>query len=916
MGTIRAGTGLISGIDSANIVEQLISLQRAPIVRLENRVAQFQQTDAALKTLEANLLTFSAATQTLSTKSIFEALTVSNSDQSQLAATTDSSAAPGFYQFQTVRLASTAQVLSKGYANSDSQSVGAGTIVISNGGHLDRPTTLDVLNSGSGVRQGTIRITDRSGASADVDLSDVHNVEEVLDAINQDNTISVTASTLGGRLILEDTSGATNTNLTVIDLNGGHTAEDLGIAQSVSADTLNGAEVYQVTGEFTLEQINDGNGLRLLKGAPDIRITLTDDTQIEVNLDDAVSINDVVLAINDHEDNGGKLQAAFVDGHLELTDSSGGGGSSTFAIEDINNTDVVGQLGLEAAATGTSITGRRLVPGINSTLLANLRGGQGIDQTGTVTVTDRTGASASLDLSGVDSLDQVLAAINSAETGGGTKLQLNARVNSAGTGIEVIDTSGASASNLIIADVGGSTLADQLGISIDAAQSSVDSGSLGRRYVSYATTIDDYAPDGAAVTPGSIRITDSNGGVAVVDISSAVKNIGDVLQRINSEAGIAVTAELNETGDGFVLIDEAGGAGTLNVEDVDNDTAADLRLLGDSVVGGDGKQRITSRFATVIEVEAGDSLEDVADKINDASGYVSASVFDDGSSFNSFRLRLTATASGSAGRLAYEDGGLNLGLSTSVEGRDGLLRIGGDVGSGFLISSHDDQFEQAFTGIDIDVKKVGFSPAEITVSRDDAKIENALQSFVDGFNTFVDAANELTKFDTTTNERGILQGSGVVLRARSRLDSLVSKRFSGFGEFDSLIDLGIRTNSSGKLTFDKDRFAEALAEDRDAVAEFVLREDTGFAAVAKQTAESLTDPLTGAFALEESSLQESIGSLEERITQLDVILESRRERLILEFVNMENILSSLQNQQQSLAAIGPLSVNPISTGIL
>jgi len=119
---------------------------------------------------------------------------------------------------------------------------------------------------------------------------------------------------------------------------------------------------------------------------------------------------------------------------------------------------------------------------------------------------------------------------------------------------------------LVIQDVGTSTLAAQLGIAIDEAQDSVDSGRLNLRYVNESTSLENYAPDGGGIGEGTIRIVDSAGNDAFIQITDSVKNIGDVIQRINIASGISVHAELNETGDGFVLIDEAGGSEALRVE--------------------------------------------------------------------------------------------------------------------------------------------------------------------------------------------------------------------------------------------------------------------------------------------------------------------------------------------------------------
>ena len=914
MGSIRSGIGLISGIDTSSLVTQLIALQRAPITRLQQRASGLTAVNTALKALEANLLTLSTSVQDLGNAATFSKFTVTNSDEAQLTAKAADDTQPGIYHFQTIRRASTFQALSKGFANADQQAIGTGTLVIQNGGQLHQPTRLDALNAGDGIQRGVIRITDRAGNVADVDLRNAFTVDDVLAAINDNPTISVTASTLGGRLILTDSSGGGG-SLSVADVGGTTTAADLGIAKSVAGNTLDGDDVFVLDGAFTLDQINDGNGLRRLNGAPDIRIIAGDGTQLDVNLDNAFNLADVVAAINDHADNAGKVSAALVNGRLELTDLTGGS-AETFRAEDVNGTSVVRALGIDVAASGTTITGRRLLAGIDSVLLHNLRGGQGIDSLGQLALTDRAGNSATVDLTETESLDEVLAAINSAVTGGGTKLQLTARVNSVGTGIEIVDTSGSTANNLVVADVGGSTLAAQLNIAVDAAQNSVDSGSLNLRRLNGASSLEKYAPGGGGVTPGKIRIIDSAGNSDLIDISSAVKNIGDVLQRINLSTIVQVTAELNETGDGFVLVDYAGGTGTLRVEDVDSDTAADLRLLGDAVTGSDGKQRISSRFAAIINVEAGDTLDDVVGKINDAEGFVSASVFNDGSAFNAFRLVLNATASGSAGRLVVDDSGLNLGLATTSKGQDALLRVGDDASSGFLIASANNSFPDAVTGIDVQTLRAGSAPAEVNVTRDDAPIEEALQSFIKGFNAFVNAAREQTKFDPETERRGILQGQGIVLRAQSRLNNLISRRFNGFGAIKSLRDLGVGTRSDGTLELDTEKLDSVLTANRTDVETFLSADDTGFAAVAKEALDALTAPTTGAFARDGNTLQQRVDSINDRIGDLEAILLVHQERLLRQFANMENILGALTAQQNAIAAIAPLQVATVGKGVL
>lgn len=917
MPTLSSSIGLISNINFVEIVDQLIAIQRRPIALLEQRAETYRAEESGLKTLEANLLTLTTSVQQLNQDSTFGALGVNNSNKASLLVTAGQDAAPGEYRFQPIRTASTHQVRSQGLADPSEQTFSAGTISIFTGGRLHQPTELDALNGGNGVQRGVIRITDRSGAAAEIDLSSAFTVDDVLDAINSSGGVSVAAAAQGGRLVIKDLSGGSASNLIVEEVNAGRTAQDLGIAASVAAEELVGSDVYALTEGFTLDQINDGNAVRLIENAPDIRVTLTDDTVIEVNLDGVSTLGGIVQRINDHEDNNGKLSATLVDGRLELDDLSGGGGSSPLTVEDINDASVVRQIGLDTAASGTNITGRRLLAGLNSVLLANLRGGLGIDQTGQISLTDRAGVTATVDLSTAESLDEVLDAINAAESSDGTKLQLSARIDELGGGIIVSDTSGQAASNLIIADVGASTLADQLGIAVDAAVDSVESGSLSFRYVNAATDVDAFVPQTGSLSTGSVLITDSAGNQSAVEFSDAVETVGDVLQRINAATGISVRAELNDTGDGILLIDEAGGSGTLTVEEVDGTVASELRILGSGVVGSDGKQRISGRLTTIVDVAEDDTLETIVQRINDAGGSVTASLIDDGSAFNSTRLVLTSVHSGSAGRFVVDDGGIGLDLNVLATGQDALLRVGADAQSGFLIRSESNTFENVATGIDVEVRAASAAPADVTVFRDTSQINKALESFVAGFNGYVDTAAKLTRFDPETNERGILQGSGIVLRVTNRLSSLVTRQyFSAQDPIRSLSDLGIRIGAGGKLTLDDAQLAEALETDPEAVADFFLAAEGGFAAIAEETLDSVTDPLTGTFALEENSLQASVDSLSERIQQLDLLLESRRERMLQEFIFLEQILGQLTSQQQAIGSILPLNVESVGTGIL
>jgi flagellar hook-associated protein 2 len=239
MSSIRSSVGLNSGIDIAGITSQLISLQRAPARVMEARIDGYKGVQLGIEAIETNVLQISSVVSALNLPTTFQAVSVTNSDTDQLTVSANSDATLGSYAFQTLRLATAEQRISK---------------------------------------RGSVKITDRSGSSATIDLTKAYTIDDVLSAINDENSLSVTASTSGGQIILNDSSGSTTSNLIVEEVGTGTTATDLGIQQSVAATTLSGSEVYYLTEDFTLDQLNDGNGVFQFDGADDLRFTTTDGT--------------------------------------------------------------------------------------------------------------------------------------------------------------------------------------------------------------------------------------------------------------------------------------------------------------------------------------------------------------------------------------------------------------------------------------------------------------------------------------------------------------------------------------------------------------------------------------------------------------------------------------------------------------
>ena len=896
MSGISSGVGLATGLNINEIVDAIIGVQKNALVKLSSRAQAFEATEGGIKTLEANLLTLKTATQKLNLESTFETLKATSSDTQQFSVAANSTATAATYQLQGLQTATNHQVISDGFPDTDTTPIGnATTITISNGGELNPSRLLEELNNGAGVQRGSIRITDRDGQTEIVDLSKTLTIDDVVNQINQSAT-SVVASIQNDHLVISDTSSGSGT-LKISEVSGGKTAADLGILKSVVGPSFDGDSVYRITEEFKLSQINDGNGITTVSGLDDFQILASDGSTFDVNLDTAQSVGDVVDLINNHGSNGGNITAAISSsGQLTLTDNTGGAGS--FTVSALNGSLAARELDIETTGTGGVITGT-LSGGLNSVLLRNLNGGVQSGGTvlnaGSVYLEDGAGGNATIDFSSAKTLDEVIDLIN-----GNGSIQIEASLNQAGTGISIKDTSAASGTAIEIQDVSGN-LASTLKIDTLLADNkhTVDSGSLDLRYVNQNTSLETYGKNGTEIPSGSIRIIDRDGTSFVVDLSDleTTKTVGDVLTKINdaaATAGAQINARLNDTGDGFIVESTGGSSFDVKVEEVSGGSvAASLGILGSGATG------VTSRQTTDISIEATDTLTDIAEKFN-ASGVASATIIDDGTAFNSSRLSITSSRSGAGGELILESD-YDFGFSTSVEAKDALIRIGSNPQTSFLLTSSTNSFDDAITGLEIDLLSVGDAPSTINVARDTSGIKTTIKSFVNSYNSFVDATDSLTGFDPETNQRGVLNGNSLVFNTTSRLEGLLTKKLSiSNNSIKSLSELGILFNSSGKLQLKESTLDQKLADDPTAITEFFQQEDHGFAVVMDEVITSMTDPFTGTLKAQTDSLQASALALNTRVAELNEILEARRQRLIEQFTLQESIVNQLNSQQSAL----------------
>lgn len=963
MSGITSGIGLVSGIDTDSLIQQLLAVEARPQALAQIRLTQLQAQQAAFLDINTRLGSLRTAASSFRTEKTFSSAAARSSDESVLTASASTNAQVGSYRFLVDRLVSTQQELSRGFADSDISGLNATSFTFETAeAELERDVSLADLNGGTGVRRGEIVITDSTGTSATVDLSKAGTVQEVLDAINGSG-IGVRAKALGDGLVVDDTAGGGGT-MTIEDGTDSFTATDLGIEGSAVSGRITGSQLYRLTEQTSLSRINGGTGIERTgsvgSGAFDFTVRV-DGVDVKVFLGEIFEVRDpdtdevTTEAEAEVSTLGGlvnRINAELADvlgdtttlsaelnaegTGLRIVDSAG-----TASISVLDRGEETGgaatqetarQLGLAGSGTG-SVEGSRIFGGLNSVLVSNLNGGAGVEGDGTLSITARDGSvfnisGLSLDGSLSDVIDEI-----EAQTGGVISVGLDSR----GTGLVVTDNSGGGG-NLIIQGTPGDDTAASLGIATDpagVAASTVESGNLQRQYLGAGTLLSTLN-NGSGIGTGSFTVRDATGAESTVTIGAGLNTLGDVINSINS-TGLAINARLNDQGDGIVIEEDSDTAGgvTIRVEDGSGGVAAALGIEGEAS-GTDGENFIDGSFERTVEFEASDTLEEIAQKINDSGVEAIATVLNDGSGAAPFRLSLTARESGSAGRFIVDDGGFGLNLGRLSDGLDARVFFGSDEpATGLLVTSTTNSVDGLVPGVSIDLGSVSEEAVTLTVSRDLPAIEESVGAFVKSFNDLIGRIDQQTRFDQETEARGPLLGDSTTQTLRSRLFSTIQGAGQGLsGRFTRLSQVGITTSDGGSgISFDSARFREAYNQDPAAVTSlfetFGLADATteieiepgitvsggtgersfdslGVVGQIEELARSYLDSVDGILTARENALDSQIETQESRIAEFRERLERRREQLQREFIQMERVLADLQGQQGALASLAQL----------
>lgn len=290
-------TGLGSGLDISGLVDQLVAAERAGSdLQLNRQQSRYNAKFSALGSLKSALSSFQSSLSSVNTLSNYDKNTATSSDSSVLSVGASSEAIANLYSVEVSQLASSHGLASGTFADSDTTTVGTGSITI-RFGTTDYDSGTDTYNSFS-------LNADKNAATIDIDSSN-NTLEGIMTAIN-DADIGVSASIVndgsGFRLLMrsEDTGESNSLEIAVSDDDGNNT-DASGLSQlafNSSATHMEQTAAAQ-NAQFSINGLAVSNDTNQVSTAiPGVSMTLKQVSESPVSLTVAQDTSAITKAID------------------------------------------------------------------------------------------------------------------------------------------------------------------------------------------------------------------------------------------------------------------------------------------------------------------------------------------------------------------------------------------------------------------------------------------------------------------------------------------------------------------------------------------------------------------------------------------------------------------------------------------
>lgn len=321
---------------------------------------------------------------------------------------------------------------------------------------------------------------------------------------------------------------------------------------------------------------------------------------------------------------------------------------------------------------------------------------------------------------------------------------------------------------------------------------------------------------------------------------------------------------------------------------------------------------------TVNIAEGQNSLDGIAAAINSSGANMTASVINDGSG-TPYRLVLSGKDTKNytvdfSGLNVAPAGGTGALAPTLLGVGDPSYQAGTNATAiidGVTVTKNSNTISDVISGVTLNLLKEG-AGASTTVKlendTDDAK--KKVNDFIAKYNEVITIINLQSVYDAKTKKAGVLSGDSTLRMVQSKLQSLTTTLSGSSGAYKTLAGLGITSNKKdGTLSVDSTKLTDALSNKFDDVVDFFTHNgDTyglansqyGIAQQLNSLVDTMTSTSNGIITTKTKGLNDIISDIDRQMSSMESRMSKKEESLRRQFTAMEQLVSSLQGQGNSL----------------
>lgn len=212
---------------------------------------------------------------------------------------------------------------------------------------------------------------------------------------------------------------------------------------------------------------------------------------------------------------------------------------------------------------------------------------------------------------------------------------------------------------------------------------------------------------------------------------------------------------------------------------------------------------------------------------------------------------------------------------------------------GQRVLSSSNTVTDAIQGVTINVLKADSGTVhDLTVARDTATISNNILSFVSNYNTLVGYINDVTFFDPSQADAGVLLGDSTLRTLSNQIRLQINDSVEGLNSsITTLVDLGITTNDDGTLSVDNNKLNTLLSTNMNDVADLFSSE----AGIATRLDSVINEyiKINGLLDNKTDGLNDTVENINNDLTDLEASLEALEERLLAQFTALDILVAQL-----------------------